>query len=420
MNFTFVHAADLHLDSPLKGLSRYEGAPVKELREATRSALRNLVELAIEEEVSFVVISGDLYDGDWTDFNTGLFLVQRFKELEEAGIPVFAIKGNHDAESRITRSLRLPSNVTMFGHRKPETVSLEKLRVSLHGQSFAKVKIEENLALNYPDRVEGHFNIGLLHTSADGREGHATYAPCSVNDLTSKGYDYWALGHVHNREILHQEPWVVFPGNIQGRHVREVGDKGASLVRVVDGRVHEVQHRSLDVIRWAHLEVDVTGCEEASDVLNRVDEQLQELTQRSGDRLLAVRLELSGACRAHHDLHHDFETWLNEMRSLAGERVWFEKVKFHTTPLLSPAELAERDDTFALLLNGIEKLESDSEALEELGKNLFGSLEQKLPAELRMKEDGMQPTDPAYLRELLPRVRQLLSVRLSEKKGSAS
>ena len=104
MNFKFLHAADLHLDSPLKRLARYEGAPVDELRSAPRAALRNLVSLAIEEKVDFVLIAGDLYDGDWKDYNTGLFLNQRLKELQSASIPVYLVKGNHDAESRISPS----------------------------------------------------------------------------------------------------------------------------------------------------------------------------------------------------------------------------------------------------------------------------------------------------------------------------
>jgi DNA repair exonuclease SbcCD nuclease subunit len=104
----FLHAADIHLDSPLTGLERYEGAPVEELRGATRRALENLVELAIERELDFVLIAGDLYDGDWKDHNTGLFFVDRMNRLREAAIPVVIISGNHDAANRMTRSLRRP------------------------------------------------------------------------------------------------------------------------------------------------------------------------------------------------------------------------------------------------------------------------------------------------------------------------
>lgn len=414
MDFKFLHAADLHLDSPMRGLARYEGAPVQSLREATRQALKNLVRLAVEEEVDFVLLAGDLYDGDWKDFNTGLFLVQRLRELEKAGIPVYAIKGNHDAESRLTRKLTLPQNTTMFSHTKPESARLESLKVALHGQSFAKAAVEEDLAAQYPDPLEGYFNIGLLHTSADGRAGHAPYAPCTVESLKSKGYDYWALGHVHQREVLCQDPWVVFPGNIQGRHARETGDKGATLVTVEDHRVTAAEHRSLDVARWAHLRLDVEDCQTPLEVVSLVDQSLQTLREDNGDRLLAVRVELQGRSPAHYALHTDPEKWANELRAVAGDDVWLEKIKFHTRSVVSPQKLAERDDAFALLMNSIEQIENDDAALEQLGKSLFAELEQKLPVEIRQGEDGLRPTDPTLLRTLLPDVRHLLASRLLE------
>ena len=240
----FVHAADIHLDSPLRGLERYEGAPIEAVRSATRDALANLVQTAIDESVDLVLIAGDLYDGDWKDYNTGLFLVAQLRRLHEAGIRVLLISGNHDAASRITRALRLPESVTVFATSRPETVVLGDLEVAVHGQGYASQAVTCDLSVDYPEPVPGCFNIGLLHTSADGREGHEPYAPCTVPSLVARGYDYWALGHVHRREVLHRDPWIVFPGNLQGRHVRETGAKGATLVTVEDRRVVSVDHAS--------------------------------------------------------------------------------------------------------------------------------------------------------------------------------
>ncbi|MCB1796433.1 MAG: DNA repair exonuclease, partial [Candidatus Competibacteraceae bacterium] len=106
----FLHAADLHLDSPLRGLDRYEGAPVDEVRGATRRAFENLIAVARRERVDLVVIAGDLYDGDWPDYNTGLFFIKGVAQLAEEGIPVAIVRGNHDAASRLTKALRLPAN----------------------------------------------------------------------------------------------------------------------------------------------------------------------------------------------------------------------------------------------------------------------------------------------------------------------
>jgi DNA repair exonuclease SbcCD nuclease subunit len=193
----FLHAADIHLDSPLRGLQRYEGAPVEEIRQASRRALENLVQLALDQSVAFVLIAGDLYDGDWKDHRTGLYFVSQMVRLREAGIPVIAIAGNHDAANKMTRTLPLPENVHLLDHKKPETFLLEQPGVAIHGQSFATPSVLEDLSAAYPPAVGGMLNIGLLHTCATGREGHQPYAPCTIPGLISKHYDYWALGHAH-------------------------------------------------------------------------------------------------------------------------------------------------------------------------------------------------------------------------------
>ena len=221
---------------------------------------RRLVELAIEERVAFVLLAGDLYDGDWKDYNTGLFFVAQMRRLADAGIPVFLVSGNHDAASQITKRLSLPPNVHHHASRQPETVELPDYDVAIHGQSFAARRVPDDLAAGYPQADRGRFEIGLLHTSLDGRPGHADYAPCTVEGLRAKGYAYWALGHVHQREIVPAAiPGSSFPGNLQGRHARETGGKGASLVSVDHGRVVDVVHHDLDVVRWARVEVDPGG-----------------------------------------------------------------------------------------------------------------------------------------------------------------
>ena len=184
----FLHAADIHLDSPLRGLDRYEGAPVDEIRNATRRALENLVALAIDEEVDFVILAGDLFDGDWPDFNTGLFFVRQMARLGEKDISVYAVRGNHDAENRFTRKLPWPKNVHFFSSRKPESFPLDGVDVVLHGQSFANRDVQDDLAAAYPSAAPGKINIGVLHTSLDGRVGHASYAPTRLDVLRSRGY----------------------------------------------------------------------------------------------------------------------------------------------------------------------------------------------------------------------------------------
>ena len=411
----FIHAADIHLDSALHGLERYEGAPVEEIRRATRRAFDNLIELAIDEQVAFVLLVGDLYDGDWKDYNTGLYFVERMGRLRDASIRVFIVAGNHDAASQITKHLRLPDNVTLFSTRKPERVVLDDLGVSICGQGFATRAVTDDISQGYPQGDPQLLNIGLLHTCLDGKPGHEPYAPCTVDGLRSKGYQYWALGHVHKREEVSRDPWIVFPGNIQGRHIREIGPKGCTLVTVDGGEIVEVAHRDLDVMRWSIRELDVSATETVDDIYEQVREGLQLALDAAEGRPVAVRLVLYGACSAHLKLHADRERWIQEYRALAtglgGAGIWLEKVSIKTKPAISTDEVLERDDALSGLLRAIHDMELDSSILDELADEM-SVLRQKLPAELLAGDDPFDPANPEFLKETLEDIKELLVNRL--------
>ena len=413
--FKFIHAADIHLDSPLRGLERYEGAPVNEIRGATRGAFENLVDLAIEEEVAFVLLAGDLYDGDWKDYNTGLFFTHQMDRLQEASIKAFVIAGNHDAASQITKHLRLPDNVTVFSTSKPQAIILDALGVAIYGQGFANRAVTDDLSLAYPQGDPQLFNIGLLHTCLDGKPGHEPYAPCTIDGLRSKGYQYWALGHVHRREEVSRDPWIVFPGNTQGRHIRETGPKGCTLVTVDNGEIFEVTHRDLDVLRWSLCEVDVTDSETVDDVYEQVRVALQQALDSTEGRPVAARLVLHGTCPAHTHIHAEIEHWTQEYRALAsglgGAGIWLEKMSLKTQPSISVDSILARDDALGGLLRGIQDMELDDNALAEIA-NEVSALRQKLPAEILSGEDRYDPTDPQQLKAVLEDIKELLVNRL--------
>jgi exonuclease SbcD len=417
----FIHAADIHLDSPLHGLERYEGAPVDEIRSATRRAFDNLIELAIDEGVTFVLLAGDLYDGDWKDYNTGLYFVERMRRLQDAGIRVFMVAGNHDAASQITRHLRLPDNVTLFSNKSPEQVILDDLNVAVYGQGFATRAVTDDLSKAYPQGDPQLLNIGLLHTCLDGKPGHELYAPCTVEGLRSKGYQYWALGHVHKREEVSQDPWIVFPGNVQGRHIRERGAKGCTLITVASGEIVEVEHRILDVMRWCLCELDVSASEAVDDIYEQVREGLQLASDSAEGRPVAVRLVLQGVCSAHSALHADRERWIQEYRSMAtglgGAGIWLEKVFIKTTASVSADEVLAREDALGGLLHAIREMELDTSALDELADEV-SALRQKLPAELLGGDDPYDPAAPEILKDTLEDIKELLVNRLlSTEKG---
>lgn len=413
--FKFLHAADIHLDSPLRGLERFEDAPVERIRKATRRALENLVDKAIDEHVAFVIIAGDLYDGDWKDYNTGLFFVAQMGRLKEADIDVFVIEGNHDAASKISRSLPLPDQVHVFPTAKAGTRYALEGAVAIHGQGFATPKITAEIWRGYP-KVEPHrFNIGVLHTSLSGRPGHEPYAPCSEDDLRSTGYHYWALGHVHAREIVSEAPWIVFSGNTQGRHIRETGPKGCVLVTVFEHDDLSIEPVDVDVLRWHLCSVDVEGAQSDDDVFEAVEQVLTETLAGADDRPTAVRLQLVGACQAHERLHAAPEQWTEQFRALAttvgGEDLWLEKVKLHTTRHHDMEKALHRDDVLGGLLRSIHQLDADSERLSAMAKT-FEDLRKKLPSDLLSSDDTLDPTDAACLKESIEEAKELLLARL--------
>jgi exonuclease SbcD len=414
----FIHAADIHLDSPLIRLSYHEGAPVDELRQATRQALENLVALAVTEKVDFVLISGDLYDGDWKDYNTGLYFVSQMSKLREAHIPVYLISGNHDAASKITRTIRFPEDTHVFPNNEPSTLIVKNRDVAIHGQSFASPAVTQNLSLNYPAPIPGNFNIGMLHTCATGREGHEPYAPCTVEDLQLKGYDYWALGHVHQREVLSHDPLIVFPGNTQGRNIRETGAKGCMLVAVDENGRPSADFKSLDVIRWIRLSVDASGAGSGNDVVELVSEHLERsLGENSGMPLIA-RVEIAGSSPAHADLAAYRERWINDIKSVAvdisGDRIWIEKVKFRTA---SPKDIetgAHAEGPIGELWRYLDKLRSDPDQLTGIGETLK-EITRKLPREVMEDREVISPEDPQWLAEQLDQVGPMLVRRLMRK-----
>lgn len=403
--FRFIHTADIHLDSPMRKLEKYDGAPVNALRQATRRALDNLIDLAVKRKVDFVLIAGDLYDGSWKDYNTGLHFTSCMAKLKESGIRVYLITGNHDAASKMTKTLQFPDNVHLFPTDSPETHRLDDIGVAIHGQGYAHPMIKKNLAKNYPLPIQGYYNIGLLHTGFNGIENHEPYAPCSADDLLSKSYDYWALGHIHRRMILHEDPPILFSGNIQGRNIREPGPKGCLLVNVDDHHRTEITFEELDVIRWAHCLVDVSGAQNGYDALETIENRLREIQVQNASIPMAVRVE----ARGHSGLAANPDRWANEIRSIGIEigQMWIEKIKLY--PPQKPASPAVPEGPVGEILRFFTDVRSNPVAYLE---NVLDDVLKKLPPELSAGKDAIKPDDPDWLIDMLDRVEPLLLDKL--------
>lgn len=398
-----IHAADLHIDSPLRGLGRIEGAPVDDIRLATRRAFTRLVDVCLEDQVSLLVLAGDVFDGEWRDFNTGLFFVRELARLRDVGTRVVMVRGNHDAESVLARHIPLPEHVYTFPVEAPATLELPELGLAVHGQSYGSRSVEDNLAELYPERRRDLLNIGVLHTNAVGAAEHSNYAPCTVQQLVRRGYDYWALGHVHRREILHVDPWVVYPGNLQGRHVREPGPRGCTVVDIDNLRIRSVEHRDLDVLRWAEVTLSAVGAADTDDLLGSLRLRLQQIVFEAGGRPVLARVAVEGATHLHARLAAHPEPFAAQARAIAADlgEVWIEQVRFRTRP---PAE-TETGELLALhqaLRDELQALAADPQRLGEYATALAPL------AALVAPYLGFRPDDPERLAARLPEVEALL------------
>jgi DNA repair exonuclease SbcCD nuclease subunit len=295
MPFRFVHTADIHLDSPLRTLALREPALAELIGGATRKAFAAVIDLCLAEQVDALLIAGDLYDGEQTSMKTARFLADELKRLHEAKIRTFIIRGNHDAESRITRELTLPESVKVFGGRA-EWIALAHggLDVVVHGVSFAQKHAPESLLPKFRPPHDGAVNIGMLHTSLGGSPSHDRYAPCSPAELHDHGFQYWALGHIHQRFVDKGRATIVMPGNPQGRDINEAGPKSATLATIGDDRTISIEERPTSVAEFRRVSVDLSHVDDWRAALKRIEAALE--TARGGARSehLVARLRLEG------------------------------------------------------------------------------------------------------------------------------
>lgn len=351
--FRFLHTGDLHLDSPVEGLSAEAPAEVLSvLRSATTEAWRRVVGVALEHRVDFVVIAGDVFEiasptllGQ-TRFRDGL------ARLADARIASFVVHGNHDPlDGRSwAASLAFPAEVHRFGTDAVTAVPVmrEGREIArIHGRSYPRAAVTENYAAGYRAEAGAPFSVGLLHTNVGDRPGHANYAPCSVDDLRASGMDYWALGHIHQPGQVLDDPPAIYCGIPQGRDPGELGARGCYLVEVDSARRVTAHFVATDVVRWHPIEVAIEDLADDEALRRTCREAVGGALEAADDRSLVVRLRLVGRGALHATLGRagyldDLRQLLNEERSLATPFAWVESIRDGTRP---DVDLETRRDT---------------------------------------------------------------------------
>ena len=388
MRFRFVHAADLHLDTPFSGLAQVSEEAASLLRDASIDAFASVVDLAVERQAQFVLLAGDLYDGEERGVRAQLAFSRGVERLARHGIRTFVVHGNHDPLGGWSAVRSWPPEMTIFGSEEVTAARVESdghTLATVFGLSYARREVSENLALRFPGgrgaELGQGLRIGLLHCSVGEQPEHSSYSPCSLADLTTRGMDYWALGHIHRSQILRQgEPWVVYPGNTQGRSPKpaELGPKGVMVVEAEDTHVSRVEFCPTDAVRFANLQVDISRLDQVADVGSLRAELLARASRvrdENPGRALIARVTLTGRGALHRDLIASCAATdiLRDLRDeFAGERplFWWESLRDHSRPEVDLEVVRARDDFSSSVLALAEAIAQDPAAIEKLVRDL--------------------------------------------------
>lgn len=381
--FRFLHAADLHLDSRFDGLAHISPAIRSYLRESTFAALGRLVRVAIQENVDFIVISGDVYDVSDASLQGQLRFQEALKELGQQGIHVFLIHGNHDPLDGLRLTTEMPRHVTVFGGEKPDLATAYRRKdgqevAIVSGISYPTAKVTDNTAVTFSRKPGSRlFHIAMLHGNVDGDLLHETYSPCSRRDLIERGFDYWALGHIHKRSVLHEKPAIIYPGNIQGRSIKETGPKGCYVVDVDEAGRATPHFHELDYVRWQVRDLSIEGLSNEAEWIQRVEQVIDDIREELPELMSVVRFRLIGRGDVHKVLAQkgaveDLLSELQRREAVRAERkdykglVWVEGFAVESGLAIDRERLLEEDSFLGEMLRITERTEHSAEALEEL------------------------------------------------------
>ncbi len=386
--FRFIHAADLHLDSPFRGLAQTSERLRNLLHSATFQALDRIVGHAIESESDFLLLAGDLYDSSDRSLRALVEFRRQMERLAEREIGAYVVHGNHDPLNGWGSEFKMPPNVLVFdGEVRDQSVirrGREIARVS--GVSYTQERVTENLAKLFKPTLDGVYSIAMLHANIGRQSGHADYAPAPISDLRDSGFDYWALGHVHSRAVLSSSPAIVYPGNPQGRHGREIGPRGCFQVDVdASGRTH-LKFIETDVVRWAGFDVSVADH-------TRIDGLLDGLRERAGQTAekfhgpTIMRCRIVGNGSLHTDLQRDGVR--EQLQHELGTTFDIESLRIATGPALDRDRLMETEPLVGDLVRLVDRAREDSAYRDHLAESL-GPL---------FRKRGLRPPDPERVAE---------------------
>ncbi|MGA9288947.1 MAG: DNA repair exonuclease [Anaerobacillus sp.] len=345
---SFLHCADLHLDRPFTGANSLPTTIHEFVKDSAYRSLCRIVDLAISENVDFVLFAGDLYDSSYRSLKTQMTLLHELQRLDDAGIESYLTHGNHDALDGEWVDLTWPESSHFFG-AEVEAIPFNRNNMTLayiHSFSYPTRHVNMKMTDFYHRMDEESFQIGMLHGNLEGQKEHSSYAPFTINELVEKNFDYWALGHIHQRAELIAEPPIVYSGNIQGAHRKERGAKGCYVVRLSEVDSSLTFHQTSDVT-WQRPVIDIGSCETMQELLQLCEDHLKHDSYNTGGHL--IELELIGRSHLHTELLQE-EKLEDLLQTLQLNRdvdtrefIWPYKLSLKSRPLWDREDLKKQN-----------------------------------------------------------------------------
>ncbi len=332
----FIHCADLHLDSPFQGLTTKEPSLADRFKHSTNEAFVKIIDLCLAEKVDFLTIGGDTFDGADRSLCAQILLRDQLERLQKANIPVIIVAGNHDPLSDWLSEIKYPENVHLLGSNKVEKIPIEKngkTVTTIYGISYKVKEVTENLSLKFQTKEEDTVSIGMLHANVGSKKEHAPYSPCTISDLKSTNMDIWLLGHIHTPEVLCADPLILYPGNIQGRHINENGPRGCYIIKIDSNRKISYEFKPTQNILWKQEVINIknimTAIELADLLSDKCEEELSKLT--NDEKGIVIRWKLTGPTPLYHEL--TMTDKIEETKEILVERF------FNQAPFIFPESI---------------------------------------------------------------------------------
>lgn len=258
----FLHIADVHLDSPFLGLSFLPSELFCQIKNAIQLSFEKAVNFAIDNDVDLVLLAGDTFDSIHPTPQSKIFFANQIKRLVDRQIQVVMVLGNHDYSQIDDLLLNESPYFKIIGSNEQieqvDFMTKSQYKYRVVGFSYQHNHITEDIIAKYPPKSTLIYTIGLAHAGMkQSSVDQNNYAPFTLNEVKDLNYDYFALGHIHLRQILSQEPWIVYSGNLQGRHVNEKDAKGFYFGQV-DEQSQNTQLQFIDVSPIVWQTVDLT------------------------------------------------------------------------------------------------------------------------------------------------------------------